>query len=83
MRYVILAGLGGAALVGLAWFGSSQAQILQAQVNICATGFTASGTNNSYTCTSALFKCRAGMTIFTPAIVGNNRARYVCAYPVP
>jgi hypothetical protein len=85
MRHVLTvsAAIGGAALVGLAWFGSSQAQVqqFQAVTMSCIAGFTASGTANSYTCTSAPFKCRAGMTVFVPSIVGGNRARYTCAYP--
>ncbi len=87
MRHAILAGLGGAALVALAWFGSSQAQAqlqLKAVVPTCAPGFTASGTTKGgYTCTSARFVCTHNMNMLFPKIISGHRAQYTCAFPVP
>jgi hypothetical protein len=81
MRYVITAALG-AALVGLAWYGSSMAASLQAAPLVCASGFAASGNNNGYTCTSANFVCGAGKTILLPQLINSNsRARYTCGFP--
>ena len=83
MRHAITvtAALAGAALMALVWFGSSQAQVFQAVTKVCTTGFTASGTNNSYSCTSGVFKCRAGLQILLTRIQGGNRAYYVCGTP--
>lgn len=83
MRYIITAGLG-AALVAFAWYGTSTAQQLQlrAAQPTCAAGFTPSGNNNGYTCTSQPFKCNAGMTIFKiPGEISGNRYRYTCGFP--
>jgi len=83
MRYVLTAVLSGA-LVAFAWLGTSTAQQLQlrAASPTCAAGFTASGNNNGYTCTSASFKCNARMTIFKiPGEISGNRYRYTCGFP--
>ena len=86
MRYVITAVVGATLLAGGMWMGTSIAQAQNLQLKaagpVCAAGFTVSGTNRSYTCTSATFKCNAGMTIFqVPGVIAGPKYRYTCAYP--
>ena len=47
---------------------------------VCTKGFAATGNQNSYTCKSEVFKCKAGLSVMFPSLAG-NRASYVCAIP--
>lgn len=73
-------------LLGLTWVNLGIAaaplgpQNLQAAPLVCAKGFVAQGTSNSYTCRSETFKCRANMQVLLKSLNG-NRATYVCGFP--